>query len=160
MKSSLSFSYVNTENGMTILIDKYEKIDEAYLTSSKFLNFQKVNEITIADYIIESKYIHQSMNNYEISMVFLRVTTPLYFSPKPPPPTFQKYFQPSIKDHTTPPPPPYPALTIFLQTPLQTIFFKQHFLLIQLKTEKIVDFIYSNTLLCFTLFLLNKLLIT
>ena len=117
MKSSLSFSYVNTENGMTILIDKYEKIDEAYLTSSKFLNFQKVNEITIADNIIESKYIHQSMNNYEISMVFLRVTTPLYFFPQAPP-HFSKIFSAFYqRPYHHPPPPPLPCTNNFLANP-------------------------------------------
>ena len=77
---------------MTILIKKLdeifesEKTDKAYLTSSKFLNSQKANEITIADYIIESKYIYQNMASYEISIVSLRVTPPpSIFSPKPPP---------------------------------------------------------------------------
>ena len=94
---------------MTILIKKLdeifesEKTDKAYLTSSKFLNSQKANEITIADYIIESKYIYQNMASYEISIVSLRVTPPpSIFSPKPPPPLFKNIFSPLSK--TIPPP--------------------------------------------------------
>ena len=49
---------VNIKKGLTSLIKtnnvfENEKIDEAYLVYSKFVNFQKSNEISMTDLIIE-----------------------------------------------------------------------------------------------------------
>ena len=67
---------VNTKNGLTSLIKtnnvfENEKIDEAYLVYSKFANFQKSNEISMTDLIIECEYIYQKMIDYEMSLPIL-----------------------------------------------------------------------------------------
>lgn len=67
---------VNTKNGLTSLIKtnnvfENEKIDEAYLVYSKFVNFQKSNEISVTDLIIECEYIYQKMIDYEMSLPIL-----------------------------------------------------------------------------------------
>ena len=67
---------VNTKNGLTSLIKtnnvfENEKIDEAYLVHSKFVNFQKSNEISMTDLIIECEYIYQKMIDYEMSLPIL-----------------------------------------------------------------------------------------
>lgn len=67
---------VNTKNGLTSLIKtnnvfENEKIDEAYLVCSKFVNFQKSNEISMTDLIIECEYIYQKMIDYEMSLPIL-----------------------------------------------------------------------------------------
>lgn len=67
---------VNTKNGLTSLIKtnnvfENEKIDEAYLVYSKFVNFQKSNEISMTDLIIECEYIYQKMIDYEMSLPIL-----------------------------------------------------------------------------------------
>lgn len=67
---------VNIKNGLTSLIKtnnvfENEKIDEAYLVYSKFVNFQKSNEISMTDLIIECEYIYQKMIDYEMSLPIL-----------------------------------------------------------------------------------------
>ena len=55
--SELTASDVNDENGMKALIEKLDKvlesdkIDEAYLVYSRFINFQESDEMSITDYI-------------------------------------------------------------------------------------------------------------
>lgn len=67
---------VNIKKGLTSLIKtnnvfENEKIDEAYLVYSKFVNFQKSNEISMTDLIIECEYIYQKMIDYEMSLPIL-----------------------------------------------------------------------------------------
>ena len=72
--SELIATDVNTENRMTICIKKLdkvfesEKIDEAYLTYSKFIYFQKSSEISMTDYVIEFEHLYCKMTNYEMSV--------------------------------------------------------------------------------------------
>ena len=72
--SELTATDVNTKNGLTILMEtldnvfESEKIDEAYLTYSKFINFHKSHKISMTNYIIEFEHLYQKRTDYEMSL--------------------------------------------------------------------------------------------
>ena len=45
-----------------------EKIDEAYLVYSRFINFHKSDEISMTDYIIEFEHLYYKMTNHEMPL--------------------------------------------------------------------------------------------
>ena len=72
--SELTASDVNNENGLKLLIEKLDKvfesdkIDEAYLVYSRFINFHKSDEMPMSDYIIEFEYLYHEMTNHEMPL--------------------------------------------------------------------------------------------
>ena len=70
--SELTATDVNNENGVTLLIKQLDKvfesdkIDEAYLVYSRFINFHKSDEMSMTDYIIEFEHLYHKMTNHEM----------------------------------------------------------------------------------------------
>ena len=44
------------------------KHTEAYLVYSRFINFHKSDEMSMADYIIEFEYLYHKMTNHEMPL--------------------------------------------------------------------------------------------
>ena len=72
--SELTATDVNNENGLKLLIEKLDevfesdKIDEAYLVHSRFINFHKSDEMSMTDCIIEFKNLYHKMTNHEMPL--------------------------------------------------------------------------------------------
>ena len=69
--SELTTTDVNNKNGMKLLIEKSDKvfesdkIDEVYLVYSRFINFHKSDEMSMADYIKEFEHLYHKMINHK-----------------------------------------------------------------------------------------------
>ena len=65
---------VNNKNGMKLLIEKLDKvlernkINEAYLVYSIFINVHMSDEISMTDYIIDFEHLYHKMTNHEIPL--------------------------------------------------------------------------------------------
>ena len=72
--SELTATDINNENGLKPFIEKLDKvfesgkIDEAYLVYSRFINFHKSDEMSMADCIIEFKHLYHKMTNHEMPL--------------------------------------------------------------------------------------------
>ena len=72
--SELTANDVNDENGMKVLIEKLDKvlesdkINEAYLVYSRFMNFQKSDEMSMTDYLTEFEHLYHKMTNHEMPL--------------------------------------------------------------------------------------------
>ena len=73
--SELTATDFNNENGMKPLIEKLgrvfesDKVDEAYLVCSRFINFYNTtDEMSMTDYIIQSEHLYDKMTNHEIPL--------------------------------------------------------------------------------------------
>ena len=71
--SELTATNIN-ENGLRLLVEKLDKvfesdkIDEAYLVYSRFINFHKSHEMSMTDYIIEFEHLYHKMTNHEMPL--------------------------------------------------------------------------------------------
>ena len=72
--SELTATDINNENGLKPFIEKLDKvfesdkIDEAYLVYSRFINFHKSDEMSMADCIIEFKHLYHKITNHEMPL--------------------------------------------------------------------------------------------
>ena len=72
--SELTAIDVNNKNGMKLLIEKLDKvlernkINEAYLVYSIFINVHISDEISMTDYIIDFEHLYHKMTNHEIPL--------------------------------------------------------------------------------------------
>ena len=66
---------VNNENGVKLQIEKLDevferdKIDQAYLVYSRFINFHKSDEMSMTDYIIEFEHLYHKMTNHKMPLL-------------------------------------------------------------------------------------------
>ena len=72
--SELTARDLITEDGLVVLFQKFdraittEKIDEAYSVYSNFIKFQKVEEMSMNDYIIEYEHFYHIMTQYDTKL--------------------------------------------------------------------------------------------
>ena len=72
--SELTATDVNYENGMNLLIEKFDKlfesdkINEACPVYSRFITFHKSDEISMTDYIAEFQHLYHKMINHEMPL--------------------------------------------------------------------------------------------
>ena len=46
-----------------------DKIDQAYLVDSRFINFHKSDEMSMTDYIIEFEHLYHKMTNHKMPLL-------------------------------------------------------------------------------------------
>ena len=72
--SELTATDLNNDDGIDILFQKLdrvfesERIDEAYNVYSNFIRFQKLDEMSMNDYIIEYEHLYYKMTQYDMKL--------------------------------------------------------------------------------------------
>ena len=63
---------LNVENGLTLITDKLDKFfleeiaDEAYKVYSDFINYIKIVEMTVSEYLLEFEHLYKRMIEHEM----------------------------------------------------------------------------------------------